>query len=48
MDELKEARILSDKAEVYSNEGNYEYVIRCYEKIILILKKVAKKIDKAE
>jgi hypothetical protein len=38
MDKLKEARELSAKADLYLSEGNHDFAIGCYDKIILLLK----------
>lgn len=38
MEKLQQAKDLSSKADSFLSEGNEEYAIRCYEKIILLLK----------
>lgn len=42
MDKLAEAKELSGRADNYEKEGNYEYAMQCYDKIIMLLKATLK------
>lgn len=48
MQKLTDAKMLTNKAETYLTEGNYDYAVRCYEKIIVILTEVLKEATSKE
>jgi hypothetical protein len=42
MQRLAEAKVLTGKAETFLSEGNYDYAIRCYDKLNILLRDALK------